>query len=139
MDWEADFREWQSTVPRALRDDPLWKAEYYRLALYLYELAWQDVEQIWNDLRGREVARQLIRSAGGVAANLEEAFGRGIHSADGQRVLRIALGECRETRGWYFRLRNLLPQPHLTARLDLLSRLIGMLTRIHTTYRRKHP
>ena len=138
MSWEDDFARWQKSVPQAIRKDPLWRAEYYRLALFLYELVWDDIEHIWRDLRGKEIARQLIRSAGSVTANLEEAFGRGIDSPDGQRVLRIALGECRETRGWYFRLRRLLPQATLAARLDILSRLIAMLTAIHTTYRRKH-
>ncbi|HID83895.1 MAG TPA: four helix bundle protein [Anaerolineales bacterium] len=138
MSWEDDFARWQESVPPSIRNDPLWRAEYYRLALFLYELVWDDIEHIRRDLRGKEIARQLIRSAGSVTANLEEAFGRGIDSADGQRVLRIALGECRETRGWYFRLRRLLPQATLAARLDILTRLIAMLTAVHTTYRRKH-
>ena len=35
MSWEDDFARWQESVPQAIRNDPLWRAEYYRLALFL--------------------------------------------------------------------------------------------------------
>ncbi len=135
---KEDFVKWQENVPANIRNDPLWKAEYYRLALYLFDLVWQDMEALQNDLRGREIVRQLTRSAGSIAANIEEAYGRGIETADGQRVLRIAIGECRETRGWYFRLRHLLDPDIMEHRLSLTSHLLAMLLRVRSSYYRRH-
>lgn len=135
---QEDFLKWQENVPASIRNDPLWQAEYYRLALYLFDLVWQDVEALQHDLRGREIVRQLTRSAGSIAANIEEAYGRGIETADGQRVLRIAIGECRETRGWYFRLHHLLEHGIVEERLALTSRLLAMLLRVRSSYYRRH-
>ena len=98
---ELTMAEWVETIPKKYRLDPLWgTTAYYRMAMYLYDLAWQDCDQLRHDLRGREIASQLIRSAGGICANLEEAYGRGVGSLDYLRIVRIALGEARETQGW---------------------------------------
>jgi len=48
MDKELVFEDWVKTVPSKLRADPLWESLYYHLALYLYDLAWQDTEIIRN-------------------------------------------------------------------------------------------
>jgi len=107
---EPSFEKWCQTVPKQLQADPLWVSVYYQYSLYLYDLAWNDCELLKPDFRGREIVQQLIRSAGGICANLEEAYGRGIGSADNIRVVRIALGEAHETQGWYFRSRQLIPE-----------------------------
>jgi four helix bundle protein len=98
---------------------------YYQKSLYLYDLAWSDCELLKPDFRGREIIQQLIRSAGGICANLEEAYGRGIGSADYIRVVRIALGEARETQGWYFRSRRLIPEESISRRYDLIAEIIS--------------
>ena len=36
------FKEWVDTVPRVIRDDPVWRVEAYRLALFAGDLAWHD-------------------------------------------------------------------------------------------------
>ncbi len=89
--------------PNRLKSDPLWETVYYRKAEYLYDLAWRDCDLLYKDYRGRSIVSQLIRSAGSTSANLEEAYGRGVGTADYVRILRIAFGEARETQGWYFR------------------------------------
>jgi len=109
MEKELPFEEWLKTVPEHMKADPLWKSAYYRLAMYLYDLVWLDAVTLNKDFRGREIVHQLVRSAGGVCANMEEAFGRGIGTADYVRIMRISLGELRETQGWYFRSRHILP------------------------------
>ena len=69
----------------------------------------------------------MIRSAGSISANIEEAYGRGVGTADYVRILRIALGEARETQGWYFRSRwVLLPEP-LERRVALVQQVIALL------------
>ncbi|MEJ5239842.1 MAG: four helix bundle protein [Anaerolineales bacterium] len=132
---ELSFDEWQKTIPDYIRNDPLWESGYYRLALYLYDLVWQDCGLLKRDFRGREIAGQIIRSAGGICANLEEAYGRGVGTADYVRVMRIALGEARETRGWYFRARRILPPELLSHRATLTGKLIAMLSSTISSHR----
>jgi four helix bundle protein len=124
---ELSFDEWVNSIPPRMKTDPLWESAYYRLAMYLYDLIWNDCESLRKDFRGREVTNQLIRCAGGICVNMEEAYGRGIGSADHIRVLRIALGKARETQGWLFRSRHLLPAEKLTRRLDLINQIISLL------------
>jgi len=126
---ELSFDEWLKIVPARLKSDPLWDSAYYRLAMYLYELVWQDCDLLKKDFRGREIVHQIIRSSGGICANMEEAYGRGIGTPDHIRVLRIALGEARETQGWYLRSRNLLPTDKLDKRLDLITQVISLLVK----------
>lgn len=133
---DVAFEDWLVSLPVQVRSDPLWNSAYYRLAMYIYDLAWHDCDLLMKDLRGREVSRQLVRSIGSVSANIEEAYGRGIESADGLRILRIALGETREARGWYLRAKFLLPNARLNNRIDLLSGLIGMIVNIISNRRR---
>ena len=49
----------------------------YQLARQLFDDFWDDSEILARDFRGRELAKQQIRSLDSVCANMEEAFGRG--------------------------------------------------------------
>ncbi len=119
------FDEWVLTLPARLKSDPLWESAYYRLAMYLYDLAWEDCLLLKTDFRGREIVGQLIRSAGSVCANLEEAYRRGVGTADYVRIVRIALGETREMQGWYYRSRHILPNELIESRLSTINSLIA--------------
>jgi four helix bundle protein len=136
MEKELTYQEWESTVSERLKCDPLWKSVYYRLAMFLYDLAWRDCELLRRDFRGREIAGQLIRSVGSISANVEEAYGRGVGTADYVRIIRIALGEARETQGWYFRSRHLLPEPVLASRLSVIDQVIALLARTIASHRK---
>jgi four helix bundle protein len=127
---DMDFESWIKQAPKQLREDPLWKSKYYQLAMYLYDLTWEDCDQLNKDFRGREVARQLVKSCGSISANMEEAYGRAAGTADHRRVLRISLGEARESKGWYLRARRLFPEDMLQSRLDLLDQIIGLLVNL---------
>src|SRR5262245_3359238 len=102
-----NFQEWSDSVSKAIKSDSLWTAQFYQKALYLYELCWYDCESWTQDVRGRAIAEQMIRSCGSIAANIEEGYGRGF-GRDYARFLIIAVASARETRGWYFRVRHLL-------------------------------
>ena len=119
------FEEWQKTVHDKLRNDPLWKFDVYPRALFIYELAWEDCQYLLKDARGKTITQQLIRSVGSISANIEEGFGRG-YGNDYAYKLRIALGEAREARGWYWKSHNLIPSEVLDHRIELLSDIIAM-------------
>jgi four helix bundle protein len=95
-----EFEEWVETVPGRVKAEACWKFEAYPRALYLYELAWEDCDALMRDERGRAVARQLIRSAGSISANIEEGYARGVGGKDYLYFLRVAEGSARESKGW---------------------------------------
>ena len=125
-----NFDNWTNQAPGRLREDPLWKSRYYQYAMCLYDLTWEDCEQLNKDFRGREVAKQLIRSCGSIGANMVEAYGRAAGTPDHRRVLRISLGEARETKGWYLRARHIISEDVLKSRLDILDQIIALLVSI---------
>ena len=127
MEEQQSFEAWEKQASAALRRSPLWGSVVYRKAMYLYDLAWQDCDVLKTDFRGKTVASQLIRSVGSIAANLEESFGRGVQTPDFRRILRIALGEAREARGWYLRSRHMLAGEVVEQRVALLDEIIRLL------------
>lgn len=122
----ASFEQWQTMVSEFIRADPLWKYVAYPKALFLYDLAWHDCEHLLNDVRGRKLAEQLIRAASSISANIEERYSKGF-GADYARYLQIALGSARETRGWYWRARYLIPRAVVDHRMMLLTEIISLL------------
>jgi len=120
------YQEWIDQVPDSIKNDSLWKFQAYPKALFLFDLAWEDSGKMMKDLRGRKIAGQLIDSAGSVSANIEEGFGRGF-GRDYARFLKISLGSARESRGWYYRGRKLLPENVLQYRYKLIEEIISLL------------
>jgi len=129
------YDEWMEHVPKAIKSDPLWSTEAYRKALFLYDLAWEDCERLMHDPRGRALIGQLIDAAGSISANLEEGFGRGF-GKDRDYFLRVSVGSGRETRGWYYRNRRVLPPEVLEHRLSLASEVIALLVTELSKHRR---
>jgi len=122
----VSFDNWKATVHDCIRNDPLWNFQVYPKSLFLYDLTWNDCEHLLKDIRGRKIAEQLIRSVGSISANIEEGYGRGFGKDYGFH-LRIAIAEARESRGWYWKGRKLLPYKVLDHRVNLLSEIIAML------------
>ena len=125
----TSFEEWQETVHPTVRGGPLWGFQVYQKGLFVYDLAWEDCGKLLKDKRGETIARQMIRSVGSISANIEEGYGRG-YGPDYAYRLRIAMGEARESQGWYWRAHKLLPQSVLDHRLSLLDEIIAMLVPI---------
>jgi len=130
------FEEWEKTVPAYMKKDPLWDALYYRVALYLYDLVWDDCDLLQKDFRARHNIAQITRSSGSVSANMEEAYGRGVGTPDYIRIIKISLGEARETRGWYYRSRRALPADLLEHRYKVCDHLIGLITSLLNSHKR---
>jgi four helix bundle protein len=115
---------------------PLWNSIGYQKALFLYDLVWLDCEKLMHDLRGKAITQQLIRSGGSISANMEEGYGRGF-GGDYARFLGYALGSARETQGWCFRARHLLPEDVVTHRLDVADEIIALLVTTIKQQRRR--
>ena len=121
--WE-NYEQWESQVSNNIIQDALWKFDTYRKALFVADLSWFDCEKLLEDARGKSIAWQLTRSAGSIAANIEEGFGRGF-GKEYARFLRIALGSARETRGWYYRGRHLLDPKAVNHRMKLIDEVVA--------------
>ena len=104
----------------------------YKLACQLFDEFWKDSEVLAKDFRGRELAKQQVRSLDSVCANIEEGYGRGFGKELPQH-LKIARGEARESLGRYECCRNLLRDEVTQQRLAALNHNIGGLTKTINT------
>ena len=114
------YVEWQKTVFSEIKNDPIWKLEVYRLALFAGDIGWQDVLTLSKVKLMYSIADQLHRSLGSISANLTEGYSRS-KGLDRARFLEIALGSARESRDWYYKSRHAL-------KAEVISHRIGMLT-----------
>ena len=130
------FEDWEKTVPSYVKKDPSWESLYYRVALFLSDLVWDDCDILEKDYRARNNVAQIIRSSGSVSANMEEAYGRGVGTPDYIRIIKISLGEARETRGWYYRSRRAMPADLLEHRYKVCDHLIGLITSLLNSHKR---
>ena len=46
-----NFEQWMDSVPRELKEDPLWRMEVYRSSLFAADLCWADVTKLIQDKR----------------------------------------------------------------------------------------
>ncbi len=120
------YEEWEAGVHERIKREPIWKFMGYRKALFFYELVWQDCEKLMRDVRGRAVAEQLIRSAGSISANIEEGHGRG-YGKQRNWFFAVSIGSGRESKGWYWRVRQLLTPEVLEHRLALADEVIALI------------
>ena len=109
---------------------------FYNKAMALYDQCWNDCDILMKDFRGKEVAAQLIRSVGSVAANIEEGYGRG-YGKEYPRYLRISRGSAKESRGWYLRSKFLLPAELIDERIKTLDEITGAISNTIKTLNNK--
>ena len=122
-----NYTEWLGTVPSEITNDPIWKLEVYRLALFAGDIGWEDVLKLSKEKLMFSVADQLHRSLGSISANLTEGYSRS-KGLDRARFIEISLGSARESRDWYYKSRRVLPAEVTAHRLALITRIISMLT-----------
>jgi four helix bundle protein len=120
------YDEWLQAVPTELSEDPLWRNEAYRLAVFAGDIAWADVTKLAQDNRTRSLSDQLFRAVGSVGANIAEGYSRS-SGKDEARVLEYALGSAREARNWYYQSRYLLTDTVALHRIRLLTHIIRLL------------
>ena len=93
------YQDWIDKVPTAIRGDPVWRVEAYRLALFAGDLSWHDATKLIGDKRTLSLADQLIRSAGAISGDIAEGYSRR-SGKDQARFYEYGLGSTREARDW---------------------------------------
>lgn len=121
-----NFVEWEKTVPESFTADTLWKMKAYQYALYLSDLAWQDVTDLMKDKRTISLSDQLYRAVGSVSANLAEGYSRST-GKDRALFYQYALGSTRESRDWYYKARFTLGNETFEHRARVLTEIIRLL------------
>ncbi|MBK7897845.1 MAG: four helix bundle protein [Candidatus Promineifilaceae bacterium] len=121
-----NYQEWEKEMYPEITGDILWKAEAYRLALFVADIGWHDVTKLMQDKRTIKLSDQLYRALGSVGANVSEGYSRGT-GKDRARFYEYALGSARESRGWYFNARHILGQTVVQHRIQLLTQIIRLL------------
>ena len=122
-----NYVEWLKSVPPEITNDPIWKLEVYRLALFAGDIGWHDVLTLSKNKLMYSVADQLHRSLGSISANLTEGYSRS-KGLDRARFLEISLGSARESRDWYYKSKQELSPKVITHRIGLTTHIIAMLT-----------
>jgi four helix bundle protein len=120
------YNEWEKAVPEVIKQDVLWTVTAYRLALFLNDIAWHDVQRLSKEVCTRSLADQLYRSAGSVCANIEEGYSK-ISAKDRARFYEYSLGSARESRGWFYRGRHVLGEAVTGHRMNLLTDIVRLL------------
>ncbi|MFH5831780.1 four helix bundle protein [Halalkalibaculum sp. DA384] len=128
------FREWVKTVPKEITNDTIWNMQVYKYALFISDVAWQDISHLSKRKVLVSLCDQLYRATGSVSANLEEGYSKKSR-LDRARFYEYSLGSARESRGWYFRARHSLPDKVFKSRSLLLTEIIKQLLHIVPTER----
>jgi four helix bundle protein len=118
---------WEQTVPQHFQRDPLWSLRVYRTALFAGELGERDAAWIAKRTNRVSLADQLLRSTESISSNIAEGFSR-LGRKDRRRFYEYALGSARESRDWYFKVRDHLGPEAAEARIALHTALIKILT-----------
>ncbi|MCW1968349.1 MAG: hypothetical protein KIH69_009565 [Anaerolineae bacterium] len=121
------YEEWELTVPEQLQRDEIWEMKPYRYALYLFELAWQDTDEITHTPKAQSISDQLLRAISGISESLAHGFSHSNNFSQRSKAYSNALGYGRETRDLYYKLRQTLDEIVFEQRLNFMTRLVPML------------
>jgi len=122
----VNYAKWLETVPSEITNDPIWKLEVYRLALFAGDIGMQDTLFLSKKPLMLSVADQLHRSLNSISANLTEGYSRS-KGLDRARFIEISLGSARESRDWYYKSRHVLSAEVIKHRMSLMTKIISML------------
>ncbi len=99
----------------------------YQKARELFDLVVADMDVLKADPRCYRLVGQQVASADSIRSNIVEGYGR-LSRVEYVRILDIARGSARETRGRYERMKHWLAQDVIKQRAELLDEIIGILT-----------
>lgn len=121
------YEEWEALVPEQLQRDEMWEMKAYRYALYLFDIAWQDTDEMTHTPKAQSVSDQLLRAISGISESLVHGFSQTSNFSQRNKAYASALGYGRETRDLYYKLRQTLDETVFEQRLNFLTRLVPML------------
>ncbi len=130
------YAEWLVDVPSEITNDPIWKLEVYRFALFAGDIGLQDALFLMKKPLMLSIADQLHRSIDSISVNLTEGYSRS-KGPDRARFIEASLGSARESRDWYYKSRHVLPVEVIKHRIGLTTRIISMLAPM-IPHQRKH-
>lgn len=131
-----NYQEWLTTVPTEITQDPLWNLEVYRLGLFIGDITRDDTEQLDKNPHTRGAADQLRRSLDSISANIAEGYSRST-GKDRARYFEYSLGEAREARDRYYKVRRVLKPEVVLHRIKVLTQIVKMLN-VFVPTQRKH-
>jgi four helix bundle protein len=120
------YDEWIAGLAPEIKEDVLWKVEAYRLALFLSEIAWVDMNALWKDGRTRNLADQLYRATCSISANIAEGYSKST-GKDRARYFEYALGSARESRDWYYKAHHVLGDEISQHRIQFVTSIVRLL------------
>lgn len=120
------FDQWQESVPDGFKRDPIWNRQDYKLATYVCDTGWSDVERIAAHPSVHSLADQLYRALASIGANLAEGYSRG-SGADRVRFYEYALGSARESREWYYKTRHIVGPDRADDQCRILESIVRLL------------
>jgi four helix bundle protein len=121
--------EWVDNAPRSLREGPAWRVRAYQVGTFAAVCAADDAIALGRYPRFAQVAPQLVRAAGSIAANIAEGYPRRSRK-DRIRYYEYALGSAREAATWYVVVSAALERTTLEARLSYLTRVSQLLVKM---------
>ena len=138
MESEArvNYQEWMDTVMDEIRHDPLWNLEVYRLGLFIGDITWDDTEQLDKSSHTRGAADQIRRSLDSISANIAEGYSRST-GKDRARYFEYSLGEAREARDRYYKVRRAMKQEVVLHRIKVLTHIVKILNTFVPSQRKR--
>jgi four helix bundle protein len=128
------YEDWERLAPDGMRRDPLWGLRVYRAALFMGQLGRQDSKRLLKSVLTREIASQLAKSTGSIAANIAEGYSRA-SGRERARFYEYALGSARESQAWYLQVREDLGDSIALPRIGVLTTIVRILTSLITRTR----
>jgi four helix bundle protein len=123
---DVALAEWEARQRPSMKKDPIWTLRCYREALFLAELARQDVDSMRDVMSRGSTCDQLLRSVTSVSANLAEGYGRST-ALDRIKFFNYAICSAREAVTWYQSFFLDANDPRTDDRFERLSHIRGML------------
>lgn len=114
-----------ASVPSELTDDPLWRMELCRLALFAADLAWHDMSKLVQCQLTVSLAGRLYRAVRSIGANISKGHSR--QSGTDQAGFHVySLGSGREARVSHYRGRHVLSDDVALHRFRLITTIVRL-------------
>ena len=117
-------------------NDNLENYAIYKMSLQLWDQFWNDSDKMMNDIRGKEIVKQMTRSVYSISANIEEGYGRGF-GKEYPQFLRYSRGSARESKGGYMKAKFLLSEETVKERIELIDKILSGLNNTLATLKDK--